>query len=112
MVKRVFNNYPLYLIGAVSGSLSVFYLSNCMFKSSIFDFYGRNTIIILGLHVVMLSLIKGIQVFVFRIPLSVTEPYFYVNVLYCIFAFVLFVPIIRFMNRYLPFLIGRKKKPV
>jgi fucose 4-O-acetylase-like acetyltransferase len=110
MAKRIFNNYVLYLIGAVSGSLFILYLSNCLlFKSPIFNFYGRNTIVILCLHLIILSLIKGIQVFILHIPLSATESNLGINILYVIFTFILLIPVIYFINKYTPFIIGRKK---
>ncbi|MDR2804109.1 MAG: acyltransferase family protein [Dysgonamonadaceae bacterium] len=109
MAKRIFNNYFLFLTGAVSGSLCILYLSLCFCKMRLFDFYGRNTIFILGLHLVTLGLIKGIQVYGFHIPLSLTEQQFGISVLYTLLVFVLLIPVIYIVNKYIPFLIGRKE---
>lgn len=109
MVKRIFNNYFLYFIGSIAGSFSVFYLSSALFKSHLFDFFGRNTILILGLHIPILGFIKGIQVFVLRIPLSQTEHILGVDILYVVCCFIILIPVIYLVNQYVPFLIGRKK---
>jgi fucose 4-O-acetylase-like acetyltransferase len=109
MAKRIFNNYFLYFTGAIFGSLFILYLSNCTPKISIFNFYGRNTIIILCLHIIVLTFVKGIQVFLLQIPLTVTEAIYGINPLYCIVTFILFIPIIYCFNTWAPFLIGRKK---
>jgi fucose 4-O-acetylase-like acetyltransferase len=109
MVNRIFNNYILYFAGAFSGSLFLLYLSNCVPALHVFDFYGRNTILLLGFHGIALSLIKGVQVFLFHIPLEITEDFGAIYILYVLLTFILLTPVIYFVNIYTPFLLGRKK---
>jgi fucose 4-O-acetylase-like acetyltransferase len=109
MYECHFNNYLLFIAGAFTGSLFILYLSNYICNSRLFDFYGRNTILILGLHLICFSLIKGIQVFLLQIPIEVTNLSFMVSIIYVIFTFILLAPVIYFVNKYTPFLLGRKK---
>jgi hypothetical protein len=109
MVHRVFNNYFLYLVGALFGCLFILYLSNCLPSMRIFDFFGRNTIFLLGFHLVILGLIKGIQVFLLHIPLEITKDFLIVDIVYVLFTFVLLSPLIYLVNKYMPFLLGRQK---
>jgi len=105
---RRLNNYFLYVISGFVGSIFLLLLSDCIPKKRFFDFYGRNTILILGFHLMALSLIKGIQVFIFHIPLN-TDRAVVINIIYVIFVFVILTPVIYLINTHTPFLIGRKK---
>jgi len=109
MVHRVFNNYFLYLVGAFSGILCILFLSNCMPNHRLFHFYGRNTIFILGFHLMCFSLLKAIQVFVFHIPAETANGGLFINVMYAIFTFILLAPVIYLINKYAPFIVGREK---
>jgi fucose 4-O-acetylase-like acetyltransferase len=109
LVDRVFNNYFLYIVGALSGSLFLLYGGSCFPKIHLFSFFGRNTIIILGFHIMTLGIVKGIQVFLLRIPLETTEGILGVYFLYVITVFLLLSPVIYLVNKYMPFLLGRHK---
>jgi fucose 4-O-acetylase-like acetyltransferase len=109
IVDRVFNNYFLFFAGVFTGNLFILYLSNCLPVIRLFNFYGRNTIILLGLHLIVFSLIKGIQVFLLGIPIETTQDIFIIDIIYVIFVFILLAPVIYCVNKYMPFLLGRKK---
>ncbi len=109
MVHRTFNNYFLYFAGAFSGSLFLIFVSNCIPNHHLFHFYGRNTIIILGFHLICFSFIKAIQVFIFHIPLETADNSFWINFSYALITFVLLYPVIYLINKYAPFLLGREK---
>lgn len=104
-----FNNYILFLLNAFCGITFILSLSIILPNFSVFNFYGRNTIILLGLHLNIFALLKAIQVFLMNIPLSVLEHNFIFNFCYLIATMIVFIPIIIFINKYCPFLIGRKK---
>jgi fucose 4-O-acetylase-like acetyltransferase len=109
MVHRTFHNYALYGLTALSGSMFVFYLSSALPQLRFFDFYGRNTLFILGLHLPVFGLIKGVQVFLLHLPLSAIAGQLWVSLLYVALTFGILAPVIYWVNRYAPFLIGRKK---
>ncbi len=109
LVHRTLNNYILFFAGAFSGCLCILASSNIFPQHRIFDFFGRNTIIVLGLHIFSLSIIKGIQVFILKLPLETTEGSLGANLIYTIAVFILLAPVIYLINKYAPFLLGRKK---
>jgi len=108
--KCQFNNYLLFLVGAFSGSLFVLYLSDCLPHIGLMNFFGRNTLLIMSFHLIGFSLIKGVQVFVFHIPVSLVENSLLVCILYVVIVFVALSPVIYIVNKYIPFLLGREKK--
>jgi fucose 4-O-acetylase-like acetyltransferase len=107
MAHRTFNHYALYLAGAAAGSLGLLYLSCSCKGNRFFTFFGRNTILILGFHLMALSAIKGVQVIVLGIPLEEDTPG--LPLLYAALTFALLAPVIYAVNRYASFLLGRKK---
>lgn len=109
MYQCYFNNYALFFAGALSGIVCTLYLASMVPFSPLFNFFGRNTILILAFHLMTFSLIKGIQYFLFGLPLELAEEYWYINILYVIIAFILLAPIIYLVNKYTPFLLGRKR---
>lgn len=104
-----FNNYILFIANAFFGIIFILTLSIILPKLQIFNFYGRNTIILLGFHLNIFAVLKGIQVFIFRIPLTILDYNFIYNLCYLIITLIVFIPIILFINRYCPYIIGRKK---
>jgi fucose 4-O-acetylase-like acetyltransferase len=107
-----FNNYFLFLAAAFSGIFSIILLSLCAPKLQIINFFGRNTIIIMAFHLIGFSLIKGFQVFIFKIPISTTEDILWINILYVFLTFALLYPFIQAINKYCPALLGREKNKV
>jgi len=109
MVHRHFNNYLLYLVSAFSGVLCILFLGNCMPDYRLFHFYGRNTIIILGSHLMCFSLLKAVQLFIFHVPVETANGGLLLNTIYAISTFILLAPVIYLINKYAPVIIGRKK---
>lgn len=108
MYSCEFHNYFLFFIGALTGITGILSISLMIPPLAVFNFYGRNTIIILAFHLMTFSIIKGIQVFLFKIPLETTEAW-EINILYVVGGFILLAPVIYFINTYTPFVLGRKK---
>ena len=104
-----FGNYVLFFSGAFSGIVFVVFLSSCISNNRLWTFYGRNTIIILGFHFLSFTFIKGIQFFVLKIPLDIINGSVIYNIIYALLSFVILAPVIIFINKYCPFLLGRKK---
>ena len=97
------NNPALFLIGATSGTYFILGVSN-LIRSEFFEFLGKNTLPILGIHQRILFLIP--RYYPFWIPFD--------NLVLCTSIFVCIVffiemPVIIFMNKCLPFVIGKSK---
>lgn len=108
MYQCKMGNYLLFFIGAISGTIIILSVSSIIKEYPFFNFYGRNTIIILGFHLMTFSIIKGIQTFVLKIPLEITAGNLAVDILYSILVFLFLAPVIYLINKYIPFVLGRK----
>lgn len=69
------------------------------------SFVGQNSLIYLVTHVTCFSLIKGIAVYIFRLPLTFFQTNFGCCILW-ICSLVIIMPIAWFIRKYIPFLIG------
>lgn len=113
MYKNYYGNYPLFLVGAFSGiyliaALSTL-LSNIFKERKWITYVSKNTIIISGFHLLMFSFMKGFLVFVLHIPIAFLYEKILINVLFAAVSLVLCLPVAYIINRYVPFIIGKKK---
>ncbi|WP_291587570.1 acyltransferase family protein [Bacteroides sp.] len=114
MYKNFYNNYFLFLLGGTAGI--IFIVNICLYLSSWFGdanwikYLSNNTIIISGFHLMTFSFIKAVMVYILSIPLTVLEGKIGVNILFSIISMILCLPLIFFINKYCPFIIGRKFK--
>ena len=92
-------NPLIFWIGAVTGTKLILILG--IYKSfSILEFYGKNSLIIMGTHQPLLLLIKELTTMKSFSLLS--------GGLIFIAVIILEIPIICLFNRFLPFLVGKK----
>jgi len=108
-----FGNYIYFVLGALAGIIFIVSLSMLIaqvkLKYSLLSFLGRNSLIIFGLHLYAGSFVKTISAFVFHLPLSIYEiPS--VSLLLTIFSIVVLLPVVFFINKYLPFVVGKSRK--
>lgn len=105
-------NLPLFLTGAVSGTLTVLFISRILETVPVcrplLGFYGRNSLIIMVTHM-------DFRVLYCSIGLATLLQQLYDNqTIFCIcivvLVFVIEIPIIWFVNRYLPMILGRKRE--
>ena len=96
----VFGDIPLYVIGSVSGTFLVIESSK-LIHSKMLEHFGRNTLTVLGTHqAINLAL---------RTRMGFAEYPLLVGIVVFIFILAIQYPIIHIFNKYLPFLIGKKK---
>lgn len=100
-------NIPL----AILGLFMVVGISILIKRNRVLSFFGKSTLIIFTLHMIMLSLIKGILVIVFHMDEVIFEGTLIPNLLLGIATLISIIPLIFFINRFMPWLIG-KKRPV
>ena len=92
-----FNNMFLYFINSILGSLNIIFISKKL-TSKLLLFWGRNTLIIMGTHQLILTIISKISIF--------DELNFIIKL---ILILVIEYPIIVLINKYAPFLLGKLK---
>lgn len=93
-----FNNILLYFINSILGSLNIIFISKKL-TSRLLSFWGRNTLIIMATHQLILIMFSKIDI--------VNELNFITKL---ILVLVIEYPIIILINNYAPFLLGKLKK--
>lgn len=93
-----FNNIILYFINSILGSLNIISISKKI-NSKLLSFWGRNTLIIMATHQLILTMFSKINI--------VNELSFTTKL---ILVLVIEYPIIVLINNYTPFLLGKFKK--
>jgi acyltransferase len=109
MNETYYNNYFLFYISAFSGLTAYILISQFLAKSKILQYFGKNTLVILALHLLGLTFIKGILVFGLDFSLDQTKSSLLWAFLYTILDLVILVPAIYIINKYFPFVLGKSK---
>ena len=111
--KNEYGNYFLFFIGAYAGIICILMLCRLLEtyaskQLSWLAYIGQNTLIILCLHLIMFSFIKGITYFLFHLPLEIYETS-WVIVALSIADIILLIPVIMTINRFCPFITGKSR---
>ena len=110
--SNTFGNYFYFLIGAISGiifSISFSKVIALKLQSiNLLNFIGRNTLIILSLHLIALSFFKAILVYVLNIDYYDYEHTFVYSMIATIASILILIPIIKLINKYFTRLLGQK----
>lgn len=112
MYNNAYGNFGLFIIGGFSGIIMMYNLAFYIHKLSgdrhIISHISSNTLLISGFHLAIFSCIKGVMVYLLHIPLSVLDQGIGANILFTFIGFLLCLPLIKFVNRYVPFIVGKK----
>lgn len=113
MYINYYGNYFWFLLGGISGIVLVSsicnYLAIWLKDRNIIKYISRNTLIICGFHLLTFTCIKGIMVYILQIPIDVLHQKIGINIFFSIISILLCLPLVYIINRYLPFVVGRKK---
>ena len=94
-----FNNLPLYVFNSIIGSLLIIAITKKINHSKVLKFLGQNTLIIMATHQLILQAI---------LKSSLIK---YLNNIMIIFIILLLeYPLIKIINKYLPFMLGKKRE--
>lgn len=111
MSSNTYGNFIFFILAALSGICFVFSVSKLfsMFFHSIptVETISSNTLIIIGLHELVISIIKGGLYFIFKIPINVFKDTVMVNVIMAIVTILLLIPIFYIIEKYFPFIVGK-----
>lgn len=95
-----YSNPILYTICALLGSYSVIFLLKKM-NSKVLEFLGQNTLFLLGTHMIM----RGVITRVLHIEASTYLGGIVILIIMCL----ILTPVIVFVNKYMPFVVGKKR---
>lgn len=114
MNYNIYGNILYFYISALSGIVfySIIFMLILDYKIKFINFIGRNTIILLSLHLVFINCVRGLIFFIFKIPMNIltnSEP---IGLLLAVICIIAFLPICYFINNYMPFLIGRRSTKI
>ena len=94
-----FNNLFLYVFNSIVGSFAIILITKKINRSKVLDFLGQNTLIIMATHQLILQAI---------LKSSLIK---YLNNIMIIFIILLLeYPLIKIINKYLPFMLGKKRE--
>jgi acyltransferase len=99
-----FGNIGIVYLNGLLGSAWVILLFKKMMKIEPLIWLGKNTLPVLAFHLLALSVIKGVSIFVFNLELEWCFGY---SVMYAIIQVLILIPVIIFINKYFPKLVGR-----
>ncbi len=74
----------------------------------VLDFLGRNTLTVFALHMMVQAVLIGVTVSVFHVDVTYLHNSLWICVLLTMITLVILVPVILFINRFLPWLTGRR----
>ena len=94
-----FNNIFLYVFNSITGSLAIIFITKKINSSKVLDFLGKNTLTIMATHQLILEIIR---------KSSIINSLNGVIVLFIILL--VEYPIIKIINKYLPFMLGKRKQ--
>ena len=87
-------------------SLSVLIAYACQRRNWV-EYISRNLIVIVGLHMMVGKFIKLITIYVFNLPLAIYQDTIFPNLIFSLASILLLVPVMIFVNRYCPKVIGK-----
>lgn len=113
MYHNWYSSFPLFVVFAVAGILSVLTLCRILYRwcgeNSAVRLVSDNTLALCGFHLTVFALMKGILLYVFGVAPSALDDTFLPNILFSLVALLLCLPLSVVLRRYLPWLVGVDK---
>ncbi|MBI4649986.1 acyltransferase family protein [Candidatus Desantisbacteria bacterium] len=103
-----FHNFILFLASAWMGIAFVLSVSRFSSVNNVFSFFGKNTLIIMGLSGIALFCLRGGIYLISRNLLYFEGIPVFVGIFLSFFLMIILVPVIYFINKYLPFVVGKR----
>jgi len=113
MNNRIYGNYFYFIAGGFSGTFVILCLSKILeglfLKIALVEYIAKNTIFIIAFQGISGSFVKGITYFILKYPLSIYQDKIFINVVFSFISLLLIIPVIYFVDNYMPYLVGRTK---
>lgn len=106
-----YSNIILFYLTAILGIIFIFgFIKKVKMASNFVEWIGQNTLIILAYHGRAMTFIKLILIIILKV--NFPEDNLFLNIIFSIIQILLCIPVIFIFNKYLPFLIGKKKEKI
>lgn len=106
-----YSNIILFYLTAILGIIFIFgFIKKIKVANNFIEWIGQNTLIILAYHLRAMTFIKLILSIILKI--NFPEDNLFLNIIFSIIQILLCIPVIFIFNKYLPFLIGKKKEKI
>ncbi|WP_028973460.1 acyltransferase family protein [Spirochaeta cellobiosiphila] len=110
MNGNYYSNIGLFYLNAILGILSVYFISKLINKNKLTLFIGKNTLVIMALHIIIYSFLKGIMVFILRLNYTILDGSIVYNLIFVSIALIFLCVISLFLNAFFPLAIGKKQR--
>lgn len=108
-----YNNYAMFIINGLFGILMIIIVAQLISKKLampiLLKTLSQNTLIILAFHEIVTSILKGVSLFIFKIPIETFKNNLYLNLILSLVCLLSLFPIIQILSKYMPILIGKTK---
>ena len=98
---------PISFVALLASQSFAVILEHIFSRRSWIEYISRNLIIIVGLHIMVGKFLKFITFYIFNIPLSIYQDTIIPNLVFSLVSILLLVPVMMFVNRFCPKLIGK-----
>jgi acyltransferase len=102
-----YGNFFLYYLLAFLGIFTFVYLFKKIGTSRILEYYGRNSLIVLGFHFPVMDILTTLIFFTFRIDLDVDYHNAFIALSLTVLNLLCLVPVIHIINNYFHFILGK-----
>lgn len=110
MHMNFYNNYLLFFTGACAGIFMMYTLCSRLRRSAAVEFVSNNTLTICSVHLTVFAALKGIMLYALGISPGALDEKIFLNLVYAAVALAVSTGIAAFINRYLPFIAGKRRK--
>lgn len=109
MYSNAYGNIFLFLISSCSGIIFlIFFIKNFIKKSKIFEYIGKNSLVVLAFHRRVQTFTKVL--FVYLLQKEMPKGNIIFDLLYSCWEILLCIPAIIILSKYFPYFIGKKKR--
>lgn len=109
MYSNVYGNMILFLISSYSGIMFlIFFIKTFIKKLKIFEYIGKNSLVILAFHRRAMTATKVL--FTFILGINIPKENLLFDLGYGIWEVILCIPAVIILNKYFPYLIGKGRK--
>lgn len=103
-----YGNYILFYVSAFSSIAMIIIISKIISKNSLLKYLGKNSLIILCLHIPVKRIVMGVTCKILNIKLELLKESIVITLICTLITFIILIPFINIINNRRNFIIGKK----